>query len=593
MTALSLDFFIITTSWLLIFLAYHGWGCIFSNVLHLQFDDQDKKFVLTWIGWSLSIIIFNLYNMFLPINIYFSSLFFGTGIIIFFVRYLKFRYFYKIRTLLRGNWILLVLLISFTVWVAYYSMLPPTNYDSGLYHFNSIRWLNEYAIVPGLANLHSRLGYNQTFFTYVASLNLYPQFGYGHNLSNGFLIILLLSEYIIRGYSYFRNLKSEKYLFDLNGNLSLLLLASLILITRTSHISSPVPDTASSVLQLLLFTHFVGFLCNNDNSLQMQSKAFFIVILSATAVTVKLSNIFYAGAIIIFLFVTFAYSALKYCKKNLSKPLIMSIIIAGMIISVWISRGYISSGYPFFPLTFGRINTEWTMPVEEVKNEAKLIYSWARQPHLDHEEVLNNWKWLNTWSNYYTKTREGLRYLILIGIASWMVLIAGVISIIKKRKDIFFYKYKLLFPLLTVSGSLLFWFFTVPDIRFAKALFFLLPIAAFLFLREQLPDKALQAIWNMRQKLFLIFLSFILFLILWKVHDGIDRYEFFIVAVINKAEPITIVELEQRETITGVKVWIPVEGDQCWDSDLPSTPYFKSNLDLRGDSLHEGFILRN
>lgn len=36
-------------------------------------------------------------------------------------------------------------------------------YDTDLYHFSALRWMNEYASVPGLANLHSRLGFNAGF----------------------------------------------------------------------------------------------------------------------------------------------------------------------------------------------------------------------------------------------------------------------------------------------------------------------------------------------------------------------------------------------------------------------------------------------
>lgn len=39
-----------------------------------------------------------------------------------------------------------------------------THYDSYLYHAQSIRWIEEYGVVPGLGNLHNRLAYNSSFF---------------------------------------------------------------------------------------------------------------------------------------------------------------------------------------------------------------------------------------------------------------------------------------------------------------------------------------------------------------------------------------------------------------------------------------------
>ena len=92
------------------------------------------------------------------------------------------------------SWIYLVLLVITTIWIAILSMSSPTIFDDGLYHFNSIRWLNEYPIVLGLGNLHSRLAFNQSFFAYVAYLNIYPVFNHGYNLANSFLWLVLLAE---------------------------------------------------------------------------------------------------------------------------------------------------------------------------------------------------------------------------------------------------------------------------------------------------------------------------------------------------------------------------------------------------------------
>ncbi len=47
--------------------------------------------------------------------------------------------------------------------------------DTGLYHAQSIRWALEYGTVPGLANLHLRLGYNSAAFPLTALFSLaYP-----------------------------------------------------------------------------------------------------------------------------------------------------------------------------------------------------------------------------------------------------------------------------------------------------------------------------------------------------------------------------------------------------------------------------------
>ena len=51
---------------------------------------------------------------------------------------------------------------------AYGSSRGYMHFDTGLYHTQSIRWIEEYGVVPGLANLHSRFGYNSAAFALCA-----------------------------------------------------------------------------------------------------------------------------------------------------------------------------------------------------------------------------------------------------------------------------------------------------------------------------------------------------------------------------------------------------------------------------------------
>ena len=586
------DFFILTLGWLLMFFSYNGWGSVFIKAAKLQFDDPESIFLLSWVGWSLSIFIFNIYNLIFPVNIYFSSIYFGTGIILYFLRNRKSRGLRQAKAYILDNLIPLTIFLLIAIWLASRSMLAPTAYDSGLYHFNSIRWLNEYAIVPGLGNLHGRLAFNQSFFIYVASINFYPYLGYGHNLANSFIIILLMSEYIRCTTSYMRSLKSGKNLFEVNGTISLYFVAVLLFMIGTSPVSSPTPDIASSVLQLLLFTHLIRLLYNYENNANMLSRTAFITILAATAVTIKLSNIIFAGLVVIVALFYLVYSIIGISKKINIRPLVYSIIIACLIMIIWASRGVIYSGYPAYPSTIGRITTEWTIPVEAVRIEANWVYSWARQPGVHPDVVLNNWNWLSSWYRLFIQNKIGIVYIFLSVLSLGMILAAVILSFIKKRQVISLIRIRSFVPLLTVLTSLIFWFLTAPAIRFANAHFFLLPITSFLVLRDQLFDEVIQFVWEMRKKLivfgFAIITGFLLYFI-FIVMDGYKPRSFIFLGGI---EPITTVLLEQRETTTGVKVWLPINGDQCWDSPLPSAPYLNPKMDYRGYSIQEGFVLR-
>lgn len=70
-----------------------------------------------------------------------------------------------IRTLSRGNALFMIL---FMVLFSFGASRGIIHTDTGLYHAQSIRWALEYGTVPGLANLHLRLGYNSAAFPLTA-----------------------------------------------------------------------------------------------------------------------------------------------------------------------------------------------------------------------------------------------------------------------------------------------------------------------------------------------------------------------------------------------------------------------------------------
>ena len=159
---------------------------------------------MRWSGWAITLFLLQTLNLFFPINLFSSIPFLLLGIILAIV-FLENEI--RKQEALTFSWIYPVLLVITTIWIAILSMSSPTIFDDGLYHFNSIRWLNEYPIVLGLGNLHSRLAFNQSFFAYVAYLNLYPLFNHGYNLANSFLLLVLLAEclYYLVSYVFHRD----------------------------------------------------------------------------------------------------------------------------------------------------------------------------------------------------------------------------------------------------------------------------------------------------------------------------------------------------------------------------------------------------
>ena len=69
---------------------------------------------------------------------------------------------------------------------------PPTNYDTGLYHAQVIRWLETFGIVPGIANLHGRFAFSPAWFL-PSALFSFPFLGLrSFHVLNGALFLLFL-----------------------------------------------------------------------------------------------------------------------------------------------------------------------------------------------------------------------------------------------------------------------------------------------------------------------------------------------------------------------------------------------------------------
>jgi hypothetical protein len=172
------------------------------------------------------------------------------------------------------------------------SMGLSNNFDSGLYHFGSIRWLNEYPIVPGLGNLHWRFALNQSYFGFLSLVNIYPFWNKGYAVGGLFLLILasLTLMQIARTQDKSWRLALGGVVFIYLGYLA-------------GTLPNPSPDTAVGLLEIAIFLLLFRLIKNqkNDTSQSLRD-AVVIIFLSFSLVTVKLSSVMFAVASICVVF---------------------------------------------------------------------------------------------------------------------------------------------------------------------------------------------------------------------------------------------------------------------------------------------------
>jgi hypothetical protein len=471
-----------------------------------------------------------------------------------------------------------------SAWVALRSMLPPSIYDSNLYHFNAVRWINSFPVVPGLGNLHNRLAFNQSFFTYVAALNLYPFFDQGRSVANSFLLILTTLTLIELSLPVIKKPAFASQVHPLHVGALFSFPIIIFLMLSSSGLDSPSPDLTSTLLQFVLFVIFSRELSSFARGGFFSVKiGLFLSVLSSISITVKLSSLVFSSVVIIL-----TYILLLTSSNNRYRDSVKFILPTILIFFSWYLHGVILSGYPLYPSTIGYIQTGWSIPTDQVIDLANWVYSWARQPGTHWKNVLGNWNWINSWLKNIAQN-----HFVDVVFPSIAFLAGGIASIIAlvflkwKERRTHYIELIIIIPLI---AGLIFWFFTAPDPRFANALFMLLPVSTVLIFLSIVQSKS-NKIFLLGTYAFFIFENSCLVKFVYNNQSLVSRISTS--SWQDSAQPPLI----EKITKHGLHVFTPVNpvtDDRCGDAPLPCTPYFNENLRLRkpGD-LASGFTVRD
>jgi hypothetical protein len=340
------------------------------------------------------------------------------------------------------------------IWIAA-AMMGASNYDSGLYHFGSIKWLNEHPITYGLVNLHTRFGYNQSYFALIALLNLHPFYEPAYAATGLFLFLLTA-------------FSCAYFLSCTIPNRRLIWAGLVVLLSGFSlKTSSPSPDIAVALFQIVIFIVLFEILYNehplkrtatSDAKLLTSTRLTLLVILCVTAVTIKLSMLLFClGAMLVSLRPLWSW------LKTQPSAAFKLIALCSVMLVVHALRGIALSGLPFYPSTFAGIwNRPYTPDLTRVIAEANSIYSWARLPGVSPDIVLRSWDWLTPWA-----AALPARFWTLTLLSTALLLVNLALLIFSKQHRNNLKMYALYLPL--VFG-LTFWFLTAPDARFLGAI---------------------------------------------------------------------------------------------------------------------------
>jgi len=336
------------------------------------------------------------------------------------------------------------------------------NPDTGIYHAQAIRWMEEYPTVAGLGNLHSRFAYNSHWLVLNAVFSLAFWGGRSLHLVGAMLFGLAVWDF---GNGLRRWLGGERTA----ANGLRLLFFPLAFYLLGSQTSSPGTD-----LPVILMLWLVIPLWLEQSALQKEQHDIRSLLIFSTAVyllTVKLSALP--------LLLLAAWLVLSDVRHQPVRVLRWG-FLGLLLLLPWLARNLILSGYLIYPFpALDWFNVDWKIPYETALREAQIIRAWARLPNVDASLVLKMplGEWLPVWFSDRTTNQRLILLLAMLSPAGM-----GVVWLLARLKKWNWagQDFGWMGAYLFAMAGALYWLFNAPDLRFGYGwviLLMILPLA--------------------------------------------------------------------------------------------------------------------
>lgn len=431
--------------------------------------------------------------------------------------------------------------------------------DIGDYHLQAIRWMEEYAAVPGIGNIRRQLGNNSNWFLLQAFSGFHflgLRSVYTINASLVIMVALYVTPHLNQHF-WLRNL--------------LLLFYFIIVATRkyTGAVTNDLVITSGIIMLFCWFTDVV----NNNNKKAIE--LLLIIVFTLLLITFKLSAL---------PMVLFALGVFYYAHKQqlINKKTTLTLFGFGLIIFVpWLITNVIHSGYLLFPVPSSNLfDVDWKMSPEIVAYEVYANLAYARAPTVDIE--ISRFFTFSEWWPHWIKSIDIFSAILLVGGLFFYLTLIFQWLVNKRFRNQFTENYYGVIAI-TCLVALILWFTHGPTPRFVFGyLVFTITMGVNLFHRTTLQ----QLLYKNKFTLLGIFLLGLIVLSIQKQLTNQGLASALIIPTTYQQPQINKFE------VSGGTLNIPAINQQCWDSELPCTNLPDSALQYRGATLQEGFRIK-
>ncbi len=436
------------------------------------------------------------------------------------------------------------------------------HYDSDLYHAQAIRWIEEYGVVKGLGNLHSRLAYNSSSFALTALYSFSWITGRSYHACAGFMALIVLFE-CLRALP--KLIKRDVRTSDFIRFGGIYYILSIY-----DEMVSPESDYFAF---LMLFFVVIRMVELAEAKVEDADVYAVFSMIAFCLVTIKLS-------VAMIVLVSVVPIVLLAKQKRYSR-IVFYAAIGLAIVLPFIIRGVILSGYMLYPSTMLDVfNVDWKVPKYISKIDSDFIVAYGRGYDYVDGAYYPLRKWLPHWISLLGKTELCLMAACLMGVVYFCITL-----LIRKKQ----------FILQCVEASMIVvffsWFLTAPLVRYAQGILICLGCLmlgdAFTSIIDNIKASTL---FKAKAKAIITLLVFAAF-----AYKGLQLTKYIITSKIWNGYTINQQDYTKYDMMSykigDFTIYTSTEGDATGYDPFPAVPAINTDVHPRGKSLSEGFYI--
>lgn len=343
---------------------------------------------------------------------------------------------------------------------AYFTSRGSYLVDTNLYHAQSIRWIEEYGVVKGLANLQSRAAYNSSMFCLSALYSMKYILGQSMHAVQGFMALILGVFCMDLGALW----KRKKVVLSDFARIGAIYYLTLL----HKELMSPSSDFAVMIILFYIVISWLDLLEEKNASTVPYS---LLCVVGVYTVTLKLT----AGLILILMI----KPVIMLCRQKKGKEIVTYLCMGILVIAPYLIRNVLICGWLLYPFSaLDLFDVDWKVPTMKVDADSFQIKSWGKGIH-DYDLYHSTPdKWIPGW---FTTVLSSTEKLLLLGDAVALVLFGTAFLYkiyqqwVQKKNP----NWDVVLVQGTIVASFLFWLLSAPLTRYGYTYILLLILLVF------------------------------------------------------------------------------------------------------------------